>query len=74
MLEESAARLILLHRAGELGQVLELAAALRRAVGLEHSRITALVEHQPRKLAMTPDAELLIDCAPLLLIPELNRD
>ena len=42
MLEEGAERLVFLHRAGELGEVLEPAGALGRAVGLEHRGVAAI--------------------------------
>ena len=52
MLEEGAERLVFLHRAGQLGEVLEAAGAFGRAVGLEHRGVAGFVEHQPGELGM----------------------
>ena len=45
MLEEAAEAVILLHRAGQLDEVVQPAGALGRSVGLEHGGVAALVEH-----------------------------
>ena len=52
VLEEGAERFIFFHRARELGEVFETAGALRRAVGLEHRRVAALVEQDAGKLGV----------------------
>ena len=52
MLEEGAERLVFLHRPGELGEVLEPAGALGRAVGLEHRGVARFVEHEPGELGV----------------------
>ena len=52
MLEEGAERLIFLHRAGQLGQILQPPRGFGRSLGLERGGVAAFVEHQPRKLGV----------------------
>jgi len=49
MLEEGAERLIFLHGADKLGEVLESSGALGRTIGLQHRRVAGFVEDQPRQ-------------------------
>ena len=58
MFEEGAERLIFLHRAGELGEILEPAGALGRAVGLEHRGVARFVEDEAGELGMGQLVEL----------------
>ena len=52
MLEEGAEAFIFLHRAGELGEVLEPAGGLGAALGLEHGGVAAFVEQDAGELGV----------------------
>ena len=58
VLEEGAERLVILHRAGELGEVFEAAGAFGRAVGLEHRGVAGFVEDQAGELGVGKLVEL----------------